>query len=195
MGCCLTLAALALAGCATTTHPDLGRLYRVGTQFADTTPVIVIPGVFGSKLRDRTTGVSDDLVRRLAGEAGIDREWWEVDGTHHVVAPESLRAVLAAMHLPAATQPEAEASLAGLQAERQRMLPHTLVMRANEAGVLPGRASRRRVLHISSDDGEERRIEFKPGSAELALPALPPGYYDCRFDDAPDTGCRRGPGI
>src|SRR6266700_4924315 len=57
MGCCLTFAVLALAGCATTTHPDLGRLYRVGTQFADTTPVIVIPGVFGSKLRDRTTGV------------------------------------------------------------------------------------------------------------------------------------------
>jgi len=55
---CLALAALALTGCAaTTTHPDLGRLYRVGTQFADTTPVIVIPGVFGSKLRDRTTGV------------------------------------------------------------------------------------------------------------------------------------------
>ena len=57
IGCCLTFAVLALAGCATTTHPDLGRLYRVGTQFADTTPVIVIPGVFGSKLRDRTTGV------------------------------------------------------------------------------------------------------------------------------------------
>ena len=38
-------------------RPDLGRLYRVGTTFGDTTPVIVIPGVFGSKLRDRTTGV------------------------------------------------------------------------------------------------------------------------------------------
>ena len=35
-------------------RPDLGRLYRVGS--VDTTPVIVIPGVFGSKLRDRTTG-------------------------------------------------------------------------------------------------------------------------------------------
>jgi pimeloyl-ACP methyl ester carboxylesterase len=54
----LALAALALAGCAATTpRPDLGRLYRIGTEFADTTPVVVIPGVFGSKLRDRTTGV------------------------------------------------------------------------------------------------------------------------------------------
>jgi pimeloyl-ACP methyl ester carboxylesterase len=50
-------AALLLAGCAgNPTRPDLGRLYRIGTQFADTTPVIVIPGVFGSKLRDRSTG-------------------------------------------------------------------------------------------------------------------------------------------
>src|SRR5262249_58794791 len=39
-----------------TSHPDLARLYRLGTQFSDTTPLIVIPGVFGSKLRDRTTG-------------------------------------------------------------------------------------------------------------------------------------------
>jgi len=38
-------------------RPDLGRLYRLGTTFSDTTPVILIPGVFGSKLRDRTSGV------------------------------------------------------------------------------------------------------------------------------------------
>jgi len=52
------LAGLALAGCATSSsHPDLARLYRLGTEVADTTPVVVIPGVFGSKLRDRITGV------------------------------------------------------------------------------------------------------------------------------------------
>jgi pimeloyl-ACP methyl ester carboxylesterase len=56
--CCVAAAALLLAGCGgNPARPDLGRLYRAGTQFADTTPVIVIPGVFGSKLRDRSTGV------------------------------------------------------------------------------------------------------------------------------------------
>jgi pimeloyl-ACP methyl ester carboxylesterase len=55
---CLVLAAYALASCSDNpARPDLGRLYRVGTSFADATPVIVIPGVFGSKLRDRTTGI------------------------------------------------------------------------------------------------------------------------------------------
>jgi pimeloyl-ACP methyl ester carboxylesterase len=58
LACCLAFAGLALCSCATApVGPDLGRLYRVGTSFADTTPVIVIPGVFGSKLRERTTGI------------------------------------------------------------------------------------------------------------------------------------------
>src|ERR1700730_18277436 len=38
------------------TRPDLARLYRIGSEGANTTPVIVIPGLFGSRLRDRTTG-------------------------------------------------------------------------------------------------------------------------------------------
>src|SRR3989449_6995627 len=55
---CVALAALTLVACGgNPARPDLARLYRVGTQFADTTPVIVIPGVFGSKLRDPSTGV------------------------------------------------------------------------------------------------------------------------------------------
>ena len=54
---CILLVVLALAACANDpTRPDLGRLYRVGATFSDTTPVILIPGVFGSKLRDRGTG-------------------------------------------------------------------------------------------------------------------------------------------
>lgn len=38
-------------------QPDLARLYRVSTVAPDTTPLIVVPGLFGSKLRDRVTGV------------------------------------------------------------------------------------------------------------------------------------------
>src|SRR6266508_3718691 len=50
-------AAAVLPGCAAPPmRPDLARLYRIGTGPADTTPVILIPGLFGSKLRDRQTG-------------------------------------------------------------------------------------------------------------------------------------------
>ncbi len=47
----------AVAACSTPPRPDLARMYRVAAVSPDQTPVIVIPGLFGSKLRDRTTGV------------------------------------------------------------------------------------------------------------------------------------------
>src|SRR5512145_450422 len=57
-GLALVLVAAALLGCAAPpSRPDLARLYRVGAATADTTPLIVIPGIFGSKLRQRTNGV------------------------------------------------------------------------------------------------------------------------------------------
>jgi pimeloyl-ACP methyl ester carboxylesterase len=46
-----------LASCAQALKPDLGRLYRTSADSPDTTPVILIPGLFGSRLRDRNTGV------------------------------------------------------------------------------------------------------------------------------------------
>ena len=52
------------AGCAQNQHPDFDRLYekrqsineRLNSNFATTPPVIVIPGLFGSRLIDRDTG-------------------------------------------------------------------------------------------------------------------------------------------
>jgi pimeloyl-ACP methyl ester carboxylesterase len=51
----LSLAAL-LCACASAPRPDLSRLYRPTDGATDTTPVILIPGVFGSKLRNKKTG-------------------------------------------------------------------------------------------------------------------------------------------
>lgn len=52
-----TLAAVAVvaavAGCSVPVRPDLARMYRVEAVSPDDTPVIVIPGLFGSKLRNR----------------------------------------------------------------------------------------------------------------------------------------------
>jgi pimeloyl-ACP methyl ester carboxylesterase len=47
----------ALAACSVPLRPDLARMYRVAAVSPDDTPVILIPGLFGSKLRNRTTGV------------------------------------------------------------------------------------------------------------------------------------------
>lgn len=50
-------ALLGLSACSQAPmRPDLGRIYSHARHSPDSTPVIVIPGLFGSKLRDRQTG-------------------------------------------------------------------------------------------------------------------------------------------
>ncbi|MBA3597788.1 MAG: hypothetical protein H0W40_10485 [Methylibium sp.] len=50
------LCLLLLAACTDAPRPDLHRLYRIGMNDAAQPPVILIPGVFGSRLRDRASG-------------------------------------------------------------------------------------------------------------------------------------------
>jgi len=61
--------------------------------------------------RVKTAGVSDELVGRLATEAGIARECWEIDGTHHRVEPDTLRHLLRALDLSCETPTLAEETL------------------------------------------------------------------------------------
>ena len=47
---------LLLTACGPGPRPDLGRLYALGMSDANVAPVILIPGAFGSRLRDRVSG-------------------------------------------------------------------------------------------------------------------------------------------
>ena len=49
-------AGLSLAGCAGVDRPPLGPIYRSTFDHVDQPPLIVIPGAFGSRLRDRRSG-------------------------------------------------------------------------------------------------------------------------------------------
>jgi hypothetical protein len=49
-------AGLTLAGCAAPERPPLGPIYRATRENVDQPPLVVIPGAFGSSLRDRRTG-------------------------------------------------------------------------------------------------------------------------------------------
>jgi pimeloyl-ACP methyl ester carboxylesterase len=51
------LLAGAIAACSAPQRPDFRRLYGGAVASPDDTPVILIPGLFGSKLRDRRSGV------------------------------------------------------------------------------------------------------------------------------------------
>ena len=52
----LVLSCLLLSACQAPLRPDFQRLYGTAVASSDDTPVILIPGLFGSKLRDRITG-------------------------------------------------------------------------------------------------------------------------------------------
>ena len=45
--------------------------------------------------------MSDDILRQLAAKAGIAPQWTDQSGAERDVAPDSLRAILAALGLPA----------------------------------------------------------------------------------------------
>ena len=49
-------AGLALAGCAAPQRPPLGPIYSATRGKVDQPPLVVIPGAFGSSLRDRSSG-------------------------------------------------------------------------------------------------------------------------------------------
>ncbi len=53
----ILLLAMVLGGCATNRAPDLTRLYQAHANTRDRVPVIIIPGMLGSRLVDRATGV------------------------------------------------------------------------------------------------------------------------------------------
>lgn len=84
---------LLLAACTDTPRPDLARLYRLGMNDAEVAPVILIPGVFGSRLRERASG-----------EEVWPGPWWrlltssyprlalEIDGATGEPKPSSLEA-------------------------------------------------------------------------------------------------------
>ena len=52
----VALLAAGLPGCSESPRPDLKRLYQLGTSDAEAAPVILIPGAFGTRLRDRVSG-------------------------------------------------------------------------------------------------------------------------------------------
>lgn len=119
--------------------------------------------------RIAVTGTGDDEVEALARAAGIEPEWWEVDGTHHRVSGETQRALLAAMGLEFRT----EDGLAQSRAVLAR--PKPLVVHAGKEAVLSPPAARRRRLTIEDESGGRQSIEAPPGAAARAR--LEPGHY------------------
>jgi glycogen operon protein len=136
-------------------------------------------------LHHATTGVSDAELDHLAGLAGIDPIWWDVDGGYHKVPADTKQALLAAMRLPAATQSDLLDSLARLALEPP--LPPVLTARAHQT--IPVRLGRPRPTWVTllREDGSLER--FRTSDDSLVLPAQPIGRHRLLNEDQPTPIC------
>jgi glycogen debranching enzyme GlgX/4-alpha-glucanotransferase len=133
----------------------------------------------------RRAGAADPaLLGRLAEAAGIATHWHDLTGREHEVPEATLRAVLAALRLPAETAAQARDSLAR-RLHRPPLPPHHPA-RAGEAAHLPAGPDlpERPELHLTLEDGGTREFQGLVAGGWLALPPLPEGRHLLRWRDA-----------
>jgi glycogen operon protein len=132
-------------------------------------------------------GTDPAVLSRLARAAGVAGTWESVDGARHTVSPDTEKALLAALRLPADST---QAALDSLHRLRQKPpLPPAVVARLGEPVILPlaGDVGLRVWLSIEDEAGELSRLRAEAPRA--ALPSLPAGRYRIRREDAPDAVC------
>ncbi|HEX4366600.1 MAG TPA: glycogen debranching protein GlgX [Rhodopila sp.] len=132
-----------------------------------------------------TPGVTDTELDNLAGLAGIDPIWWDVNGGHHTVPIDTKRALLAAMRLPATTRGDLNDSVARLTL--QPALPPVLTARAGQAIPIGLGRPRPAWITLLREDGSQER--FHTGSGALVLPPQPIGRHRVLDEDRPEHGC------
>jgi glycogen debranching enzyme GlgX/4-alpha-glucanotransferase len=119
----------------------------------------------------RRDGDDPETLKRLADHAGIDLAWWDIAGTRHEVSPDSLKALLQAMRIPAGNPGEIADSLHRLEEEPwQRRLPRLSVASAGEPPVLEVTTDDPDgllTLELSAETGETRRVTVQPGRGEV----------------------------
>ena len=125
--------------------------------------------------------MSDADLIALAEAAGLAPRWRDAFGKMHDVAPEVLRAVLAALGTPAGSDAEVADSRGGLQHE-EGPLPPLLTADAGQPIAVPAPAGR---FRLTLEDGTRREGRAEP---RALLPAIDvPGYHALELGDIRTT--------
>ncbi len=149
--------------------------------------------------------MSDGALAQLAEAAGIEPRYWDIDGRRHETSPETMRALLQAFGLAAASDTEITESLAVLRNEAwSEILPPVHVAQENTVSEIairtPVAGGGKAEWKIVCESGESLTgicdLSALPveetGAAEgvamarraLRLPALPCGYHRLVLDGA-----------
>jgi 4-alpha-glucanotransferase len=107
--------------------------------------------------------ILDPALQALADAYGIATDFWDWRGRHVVVAPETVRAVLAAFDVDASTDEAARAALAAREQEPwTRMLPPCLALRAGRTATVD--------VHVRHGDAVEVWIDLETAGVWEHLP-------------------------
>jgi 4-alpha-glucanotransferase len=154
------------------------------------------------------------LLARAASACGIDPEYWDIWGRHHIIGPEAMRSILTAMGVGCASVEELKASLAECaRREWTRPAPPALVVSENKPREIPLQASAETLaeparVELRLEDGAAHVFEFdlralrQSASAEMdggawmrrmaLLPVeVPAGYHDVTVTHAGRTAQMR----
>ena len=202
-------------GFAWTLQADSADPARTGELGRDLLPVsprsIVVLTETPATGARAASGTDAGVLSHLARAAGVAADWWSVDGARHPVSPDTEKALLAAMRLPAGTTAEALDSLHRLAEDHdRRALPPALVKRHGEPVEIPlafgpgeppphtwltveGEDGRTIRLRATLEAGVETSVRARDGRTGRQLvvttPPLAKGRYQVRREDRPDTLC------
>ncbi len=128
-----------------------------------------------------------DGLSALAAEAGIAEHWSDARQRPQRVAPETLRALLAAMDLPAETARDIEDSRRRLAEQAADALPPMLVTRSNARTPLP--KSARGPYRILCESGHILNANIQLGADGIPFLGAPdePGYHRLLLTSAQAT--------
>ncbi|HTB43195.1 MAG TPA: 4-alpha-glucanotransferase [Acetobacteraceae bacterium] len=123
--------------------------------------------------------MNDEALRDLARRAGISVEWNDYAGQPQVVAPDSLRSILAALGLPADSRGDVAASRRVL-AKRSTLtdLPPLVTATAGRPTRLDLGAAEPRPAKLMLEHGGSRELTLMPARGRLRIPAVAEiGYH------------------
>lgn len=122
--------------------------------------------------------MNDEALRDLARRAGIAVEWQDYASRPHVVSPESLRRILAALGLPASTRGDLAASRR-LLAKRATLadLPPLITATAGRPTRLDLGASEPLPAKLVPERGPPRDLTLSPARGRLRIPAVAESGY------------------
>ncbi len=134
--------------------------------------------------------MSDDILRQLATRAGIAPHWTDQTGAAREVSPDSLRAILRALGLPADSDAALRNSLALVESgsDATAASRFTTARVGRQVG-LPLTAPAGTRVEVTLESGSRRILMSEEGfGGTLTLPAFDePGYHSVHTDDGDFT--------